>query len=77
MDNASEAAWCVINYEATNCSSIRDAAQYRTVHSVLGIYYVSAAWGILLIALVSDPSVIVLSTAVLFRHDSNIIRIIC
>ena len=46
-----ETAWCLANYNETNCSDLQDTAQARTAKTLLTIYYFTAFGGIVLICL--------------------------
>jgi hypothetical protein len=47
-----EIQWCETNYNATNCTIIRDDAQTQTVNFLWIFYACSSFWGFMLIALV-------------------------
>jgi hypothetical protein len=47
-----ETQWCIDNYQATNCTAIRDAAQKGMERFLLGYYYLNAVWGICFLVLV-------------------------
>jgi hypothetical protein len=50
--DCNELLWCMSNYDATNCTEIRDTAQLE-VEELMNIYYNSnLAWGFLLIMIV-------------------------
>jgi len=52
FSNTTETEWCMQNYNATNCSDIRDKAQSDADKMLLTYYYCNAAWGLLLICVV-------------------------
>jgi hypothetical protein len=52
-DNATvEEAWCLLNYNSTDCVAIRDSAQARTLRFLNAVYYFGALWGLMLLFLV-------------------------
>lgn len=53
-----ETAWCLLNYNATNCSAIRNNAQATTDAALKSFYFFSAVWGLLLLLLVSGVFVL-------------------
>lgn len=48
-----ETEWCQRNYNATNCTEIRDAAQAEVAGLMSWFYNANLAWGCALIAVVS------------------------
>ncbi|CAB9507151.1 expressed unknown protein [Seminavis robusta] len=49
--SCNETEWCLVNYQATNCTAIRDAAQLE-VEDLMNFYYNgNLAWGFILIAI--------------------------
>ena len=49
-----EVAWCRINYNATDCTEIRDQAQYKTLRFLKGFYFFTGGWGLVLLLLVRE-----------------------
>lgn len=63
---AGEVEWCLTNYNATDCASIRNNAQDRTKSFLWTFYTANAIWGTFLIALVCIHTL-----------KSNLVTIMC
>ena len=48
-----ETEWCMDQYQATNCTEVRDKAQGEVEDLMLTFYHANLAWGIVLILVVS------------------------
>ena len=48
-----ETDWCMDQYQATNCSDVRDEAQHETEELLLFFFNGNAAWGAALLMVVS------------------------